>query len=547
MMKPDHVVPWPADIARAYRAAGCWNGRPLGCYVWEWAEQRGDRVALTDRGDQLTYLDLAVKADCLAVGFAELGLNPGDTVLLQLPNCWEFVVVTLACFRLGVVPVMMLPQHREHELTSIGAHVGARALIVPGLWRGYDHQDLACRVAGMLPEAARVMVMDENVRRGCVDLRGMLGGEGDSGARRRWLDERAPESSSVALFLLSGGTTGVPKVISRTHDDYAYCIDRTAAACGFGPDTVYLAALPISHNFALGCPGVFGALFSGGRAVLVPTPAPEGVFEAIEAQRVTVTSAVPAVVLKWMEAVGSTRHDVSSLRSVQVGGSVLPPETAARIGPALGCRLQQAYGMAEGLICYTPSGAPEEVAHFTQGVPVSEFDELLVVDQAGRPVPAGEIGELLTRGPYTPRGYYGVPAQNKISFTPDGWFRTGDLVRITHDGYVVVCGRVKDLINRGGEKISAAEIEAVLDEMPEVAEVAAVAMPDPAVGERVCVFIRLLPGCALTLDGITAYFASRGVAQFKVPEHMVIMDAMPYTPVGKADKKALRALLPIAG
>ncbi|MEO3867419.1 AMP-binding protein [Nonomuraea sp. B12E4] len=543
MTKLDGVVPWPADLAHAYRAAGCWQGRTLGSYLWEWAGERGDRIAVVDGGHRLTYRDLAVRADALAERLSGLGLGRGDTALVQLPNCWEFVVTTLACWRLGVVPVMMLPPHREYELTSIGAHVGAGALIVPGLWRGYDHQELAHRVRDTLPHPARVLVVGDDVRPDSVDVRALIEPDGDVEARRHRLDRQAPDPSDVAVFLLSGGTTGVPKVIGRTHDDYLYNIRRCAAACGFGPDTVYLTVLPAGHNFPLANPGILGALFSGGRAVLLPSPRPDAVFEAIETERVTATSAVPAVALKWMEAAAGSGRDLSSLRYVHVGGSMLSSEVAARIGPALGCRLQQVYGMAEGLICYTPLDGPDEVAHATQGAPISPFDELLVVGPDGAPVPPGEAGELLTRGPYTPRGYYGVPVQNRLSFTPDGWYRTGDLVRITPEGNVVVCGRVKDQINRGGEKISAGEIETLVQELPQVAEAAAVAMPDPELGERVCVFVRLHPGQGLTLAGTAAALTARGLAAFKIPERLEVLDEIPHTPVGKPDKKALQKLL----
>ncbi|HEX6873301.1 MAG TPA: AMP-binding protein [Micromonosporaceae bacterium] len=541
-MTLEGVVPWPADLAYAYRAAGCWRGRPLGSYLWQWADQWGERIAVVDGDRRLSYRELAESADALAEGLAALGFGRGDTMLVQLPNNWEFVVVTLACFRLGVVPVMMLPPHREYELASIGAHVGAKALVVPDAWRGFDHEELGHRVAASLP-GAQVLVVGKPVRADSVDVRALLTPDADAPARRERLDRLAPDGSDVALFLLSGGTTGVPKVISRTHDDYEYNIRQVSQVCQFGPDTVYLAVLPAGHNFPLANPGILGALFAGGRAVLLPSPRPDPVFEAIESERVTATSAVPAVVLKWIEEAAASGRDLSSLEYVHVGGSVLAPEVAARIGPALGCRLQQVYGMAEGLICYTPTDAPDEVAHGTQGAPISRFDELLVVDPDGRPVPPGQIGELLTRGPYTPRGYFGVPAQNAISFTPDGWYRTGDLVRITAEGNVVVCGRVKDLINRGGEKISAGEIETLVQEIPAVAEVAAVPSPDPLVGERVCVVVRLHPGHRLTLAEITAALTERGLAAFKLPERLELVEELPHTPIGKPDKKALQAWL----
>ncbi|WP_283133040.1 (2,3-dihydroxybenzoyl)adenylate synthase [Rhizohabitans arisaemae] len=545
-MTLDGVVSWPADVAERYREAGCWRGLPLGAWLWEWAGRWPDRVALVDGDRRLTYRDLAVKADLLAERLAGRGLGRGDTVLLQLPNRWEFLVVTLACFRLGTVPVMMLPPHREHELGSIGAHVQAKALVVPDVWRGFDHQELAHRVAAGLPDPAEVLVVGDSVWPESVDVRGLIAAEAESGdvaGRRARLDARAPAGSDVALFLLSGGTTGVPKVIGRTHDDYGYNIRCAARACGFGPDTVYLAVLPAGHNFPLANPGILGALYSGGRAVLLPSPRPEPVFAAIETERVTAVSAVPAVALRWAREAAAGDRDLSSLKHVHVGGSVLTPELAAGIGPALGCRLQQVYGMAEGLVCYTPLDAPDHVAHGTQGVPISPYDELLVVGPDGASVPPGEIGELLTRGPYTPRGYYGVPEQNLLSFTPEGWYRTGDLVRITPEGNVVVCGRVKDLINRAGEKISAGEIETLMQELPEVAEVAAIAVPDPEVGERVCAFVRLHPGRRLTLAGVSAALTARGLAAFKIPELLETVAEFPYTAVGKPDKKALRELL----
>ena len=545
-MNPSGVVPWPAEVAQVYRAAGCWRGRPLGSYLWEWAERHGDRIAVVDGDRRLSYHELAVRTDQLAERLAGLGLGRGDAVLVQLPNCAEFVLTTLACFRLGVVPVMMLPPHREYELTAIGAHVEARALIVPAQWRDYDHEALAHRVVAAWPHPAHVLVAGGDAVPGRIDLCGPATPPGDVAARRDRLDRAAPDSAEVALFLLSGGTTGVPKVISRTHDDYEYNIRQVVAACEFGPDTVYLTVLPAGHNFPLANPGILGTLSVGGRVVLLPSPRPEAVFAAIERERVTVTSAVPAVALRWMEAAADCGYDLSSLRHVQVGGSPLAPEVAARIGPALGCRLQQVYGMAEGLICYTRPDAPDEVAHRTQGTPISEYDELLIVDADGVAVPYGQIGELWTRGPYTPRGYYGVPAQNAESFTPDGWYRTGDLVRRTPGGEVVVCGRVKDLINRGGEKISAAEVETLVQELPAVAEAAVVPVADPEVGERAFLFVRLLPGHELDLADVAEAFAARGVAAFKVPERLAVLDELPHTPVGKPDKAALRRLVATA-
>ena len=225
---------------------------------------------------------------------------------------------------------------------------------------------------------------------------------------------------------------------------------------------------------------------------------------------------------------------------LQVGGARLVPEVARRIGPALGCRVQQVFGMAEGLLNYTRLDDPDDVVVETQGRPLSPADEILVVGPDGEPVADGEPGELLTRGPYTIRGYYRAEAHNAVAFTADGFYRSGDVVRLDPSGNLTVEGRAKDLINRGGEKISAEEIENLLIAHPAVREAAAVAMPHPVLGEQTCAYLVLRPGETVDLAALSAYLDGRGVARFKWPERIEVVDALPVTNVGKVDKKKLR-------
>jgi 2,3-dihydroxybenzoate-AMP ligase len=249
---------------------------------------------------------------------------------------------------------------------------------------------------------------------------------------------------------------------------------------------------------------------------------------------------VPALAIRWLEVNAGERFDLSSLEVLQVGGARLVPEVARRIGPAIGCRVQQVFGMAEGLLNYTRLDDPDDVVVETQGRPLSPADELLIVGPDGEPVPDGEPGELLTRGPYTIRGYYRAEAHNATAFTRDGFYRTGDVVRRDKGGNLIVEGRAKDLINRGGEKISAEEIENLLLAHPAVREAAAVAMPHPVLGEQTCAYLVLRPGDDLDLNALSAYLDGRGVARFKWPERLEIVDALPVTNVGKVDKKKLR-------
>jgi len=539
------TVPWPDDVAARYVAAGYWEGRPLGAHLLAAADARPDTVALVDGDLRLTYRELMERADGAALRLADLGLSTDDRIVVQLPNGWEFVVLVLACFRLGVMPVLALPAHRQHELTYLAQHAEARAIVVPDLIKGFDHQAMAHEIGAGVATVEHILVCgghDGTVRPDSVDLTALLGPADDPVAARAALDANAPDSRSVAVFLLSGGTTGLPKLIARTHDDYAYNSKQTARICNFGPDTVYLAMLPLGHNFPLGSPGVLGALLTGGRVVIASSPVPEKAFPTIEAERVTITSAVTAIAQRWIDFRSTDRsHDISSLRVLQVGGSRLPDIVAEQITPALDCTLQQAYGMTEGLINYTRHDDPYEVICHTQGRPVCPDDEILIVDEHGEPVSPGEPGALLTRGPYTPRGYYRAEEYNSRAFVGDGWFRTGDVVRQRPDGNLVVEGRDKDLINRGGEKISAEEVEIFAYQLDNVVLAAAVAMPDAVFGEAICLYVVPHAGTTVHLRDVIAVMERAGVARFKLPERLVLADSLPTTAIGKVDKKALRA------
>lgn len=536
------TVPWPEEQVARYVAKGYWEGRPIGAHLLTTADRYPDQTALVDGELRLSYRELMARADGAAIRLRELGLRPDDRIVVQLPNRWEFAVLTLACLRLGVIPVMALPAHRRSELSYLADHAQARAIAVPDAVKGFDHQELAHSIAAGAATVKHVLVAGEDVRSDSVDLRALCQPAEDPSAARNELDASAPDSRSVAVFVLSGGTTGLPKLIARTHDDYTYNMKRSAEVGGFGPDSVYLAVLPLGHNFPLGAPGLLGTLLCGGRVVIASSPVPEKVFPLIEREGVTAAGLVPAITQRWLEFRESDRsHDLSSLRLLQVGGARLADHLAAQIRPTLGCTLQQGYGMAEGLICVTHPDDPDEVIIHTQGRPICPDDELLIVDESGDPVPPGEPGVLLTRGPYTPRGYYRAEDHNTRAFDADGWYRTGDIVRQRPDGNLVVEGRDKDMINRGGEKISAEEVENFAYQVDGVSGAAAVAMPDRALGETVCLYVVPHPGAVVTLDDVVGVMQEAGVAHFKLPERLVVVDAFPITPVGKVDKKALRA------
>jgi len=539
------TVRWPDELARAYAAAGWWAGRALGAEIVSVADTRAGATALVDGTTRISYASLAARADALATRLTDdLGLERGDRIVVQLPNIWPFVVLTLACLRAGIVPVMALPAHRRHELAYLCEHSEARALVIPGVLRDFDHQEMAAELAAGSATLRHVLVTGEELRSGHADLTAMCAEPAGARAHRARWDADQPDSREVALFLLSGGTTGLPKLIARTHDDYAYNARASAELCGFDAGTVYLGTLPVSHNFPLACPGILGALLAGGRVIMGSSQQPASVFALVEAEGVTVATAVPAVAQRWLGyAAEHGRGQLRSLRLLQVGGARLADELAWQVRPVLGATLQQVFGMAEGLLNFTRLDDPDEVICGTQGRPLSPGDEVRIVDDAGRDLPEDVPGLLLTRGPYTPRGYYRAPEQNARAFTADGWYASGDVVRRRPDGNLVVEGRDKDMINRGGEKISAEEVENLIYRLPGIAQVAAVAMADAELGERLCLFVVPQAGGDITLDGIRNALTAIGVAKYKWPERLEVVAELPVTKVGKIDKKALRDIL----
>ncbi|MEV4154041.1 AMP-binding protein [Nocardia salmonicida] len=534
-------VPFPEAAAQEYRAAGYWTGRTLGDLLRDTARVQPQRPAvLSDAGTQ-TYAELDAAADRMAHGLLALGINPGDRVIVQLPNIPAFATALFGVLRAGIIPVLTLPAHRRVEIEHLAALSEAVAYLIPDQLGDFDYRELAATVRQAVPSLRHVLVAGDPGT-GALDADGSTAGflALDSVARE---GDSLPivDPAEIAVMLVSGGTTGLPKLIARTHDDYVYNATASAKVCELGPEDVYLATLPAAHNFPLACPGILGTVATGGAVAFTLDPSPEAAFAAIEKHGVSVTGVVPPLAQLWSAAVDWEEADLSSLRLLQVGGARLAEVNAREVEPALQCTLQQVFGMAEGLLNYTRLDDDKELVCTTQGRPLSPADELRIVDADGNDVAPGEEGELLTRGPYTLRGYYRAPEHNTRAFTADGFYRSGDLVRQLPSGHLVVSGRIKDVINRGGENISCDELEEHLLAHPTVRHAAAVGLPDASLGEKACVVL-VVTGELPTLGEIKTFLTERGLATYKLPDLVRQADSLPITAVGKIDKKALRAL-----
>jgi len=526
---------WPAEFAGRYRAAGHWRGETIGGVLRERATAHPDRIALVDPAPgrrTWTYRQLDERADRLAAGFLARGIGKGDRVVVQLPNIGEFFEVVFALLRIGALPVYALPAHRETEISHFCSFTEAVAYVVPDVHDGYDHRVLASRVRERTPGLKHVFVAgDPGGHTALAEVECEPSGPFDG-----------PAPHELAFLQLSGGTTGVPKLIPRTHDDYLYSVRGSDEICGVDADTRFLVVLPAAHNFPASSPGWLGVLYAGGTVVLCPEPDPATAFGLIERERVTMTGLVPPLALVWTDAAPGSTYDLSSLELVLVGGAKYSERAARRLEPALGCRLTQVFGMAEGLVNYTRLDDDTETVVTTQGRPISPDDEIRVVDDADEDVPEGESGHLLTRGPYTIRGYWRAPEHDRRAFTEDGFYRTGDIVRRTPTGHLVVEGRAKDQINRGGEKIAPEEIENILLAHPSVHDASVVSVPDAYLGERSLAYVILREGAEpLRPAAVKRFVREHGVAAHKVPDLVEFVGAFPRTGVGKVSKRHLRS------
>lgn len=531
-------TPYPPEFIARYREAGYWEDRSLADFFAEVCHRFANRVALVARDERITYSELDARAERLALHLLELGLCPGDRFVLQLPNVPEFVYFYLALQKAGIMPVMALPPHRYTEISHFVKLSEAVGYALPERLGTFEFAAMAERIRSENPHLHWVFVLGDTIFPGSISIRDLL--QSESRLPQERLAHIEIDPLLPALFLLSGGTTGVPKLIPRTHNDYIYNSKATAAINDIHPDDALLLVLPMAHNFPLACPGMQGFLMYGARCVLSTSTQAQDVFSLIEREKITHLELVPTLLIRLLNDPSLKQYDLSSLRIVNTGGQKLQPEVKRRTEALIpSCKVQEVFGMAEGLLNYVQLDDPDELRYETVGRPVSPGDELRLIDDEGNEVPDGAIGELLVRGPYTLRGYFHAPHHNAQAFTPDGFYKTGDLLRRHPSGNYIVEGRKKDLINRGGEKISAEEIENLMLAHPAILNAACVPMPDPILGERVCAFVILRSGMTVTLEELTGFLLTKGIAKFKLPERLEVVDDFPMSKFGKVAKNVL--------
>lgn len=512
-----------------------WEKSTLAQALVEWEENYSNKIAIVDEDKEITYKELLKDVNNYASGLKKYGFKKGDKIVLQIPNSYEFVVLSFAMFKIGVIPIMALPAHREIELKGIIKNSKAKAYIIKDKYLGYDFIKLAKGLKNELIKSLDIFVIGKSGEFKSIDI---LNDKNNTKETRVDIDYK-----EMALLLLSGGTTGIPKLIPRRHTDYLYVAKNMAKRCNMNSDTVYLAALPIPHNFPLGCPGLVGTLAVGGKVIMCQNTSPDEILPLIEEQGVTITGLVPAMALMCVDFIKDyDDYNLDSLEVLQIGGSVLDSKTARNISNVFGCKLQQIFGIAEGLICCTSLYDDDEVIYNCQGTPISDMDEVLIVDESGNEVEVEQYGELIVRGPYTIHGYYNLEKVNKDCINKNGFFKTGDKARRLKNGNYQIAGRIKELINRAGEKITPFELENLLLKNEHIKDVQVVGVKDNLLGERICVFILNNDKKELSLEDIRMFLLKKGLAIFKLPDQVLYIEDWPLTSVGKISKNKLREI-----
>ncbi|HSH06625.1 MAG TPA: cyclohexanecarboxylate-CoA ligase [Burkholderiales bacterium] len=531
------------------RAEGYWPDRTINDALDACVAACPDKVALTavqvEPGavTRLTYRELATLADRVGVGLARLGVARNDVVSVQLPNGWPFVVLFLACARIGAVMNPLMHIFRERELSFMLAHGEAKVIVAPKTFRGFDFERMLLELQPTLPHLRKVVAVGGD---GANSFEALLAGpvwEREADAERILAGNRHGPDDVMQLIYTSG-TTGEPKGVMHSANTLFSNILRYAERMQLSRDDVVLMASPLAHQTGF-IYGMMMPIVLQARAVLQDVWAPRKAVELIRAEGVSFTMASTPFLTDLAQAVADSGDQVPTLRAFLCAGAPIPGPLVERAQRALGAKVISAWGMTEnGGVTTTLLDDDDARAINTDGKPLPGI-ELRVLDADGRPLPAGTIGRLQVRGCSNFGGYLKRPQLNDTD--AEGWFETGDLARLDDAGYVRITGRSKDVIIRGGENIPVVEIEALLYRHPAIAQAAIVAYPDERLGERACAVVVTKPGAALDFGGMVAFLKEQKLAVQYIPERLVVLESMPATPSGKIQKFKLREMLRDAG
>jgi 2,3-dihydroxybenzoate-AMP ligase/mycobactin salicyl-AMP ligase len=535
------VPPYREEDIQKYISKRWWRGMTLGDILDRAADMHPDKEAFVDKINRYTYGQAREKVDKLAISLMQLGIKPLDRVLIQLPNWNEFVFAFFACQKIGAITVLLIERYRHFEIDRLINLTGATAWIVPKSTKKIDFIPIVNDVLKDHPEINKVITV-----RGTVDQQGFYSMEAliDAGEltpeNLAELASRNPDPMQVAHMGPTGGTTGAPKIVPRLHNSLVCGVESCSMSWDQHCEDVNLLAGTIGHDLSF-TKGFLGAVLTQGKVIFQSNLDIESICKTIEKEKVTTIVWVPTLAKRMVQYDDLHKYDLSSLRKMHSGGGASHPDLVRDVIDKLDMKFYNGYGGTEGMTCITRTIDDYHTVCCTVGRPTFPHDHYKVVDLSGKELPPGQQGELLVKGPCVFSGYFNDPKENSQAFDPDGYFKTGDLAKVDEKGYISLTGRIKEMINRGGESISSTEIEKLISRHPGVAAVAVVAMPDPMMGERVCAYIELKANNRSTFEDIITFLKDQKASVLYLPERIEFIDKMPLTATNKLNKRALRS------
>ena len=522
----------PEVIAR-YVGDGAWANRSLLDAFDEVVDRNPAKTAVVaPDGKRFSYAETAAQADSIARNLAAIGVGAGDVISLQLPNCPEFIFIHLAALRLGAVTNPLLPNYRSKELSYILKFAATKVVIIPDTYRGFDYPAMHAELRVNLPELRAVYVLGSKVPQGMSRFSDLL-----SPPAGTLLPKRKMDCNAITLLAFTSGTESSPKGVMHSENTMMYGTRTMARLLDLGPDDVVWTPSPLGHGTAFQW-GLRQAIAIGGSIALQDIWNAEEGMKIIERERCTFTLAATPFAAMLLESPMLDRYDLSSFRIFACAGAPIPQKLGEAFRERIGCTLIGMWGMTE---CFVASASPAddrpEKLWATDGKAMPDGAELAIFDSTrSQQLPPGEVGELATRGPHVALGYFNDPTRTDSTFRKDGWLFSNDLATIDGEGYIRLVGRMKDIINRGGLKISAREIEDLLLQHDVFSAVAVVAVPDDRLGEKSCAFVICRSGTPPTLKELVQDLERKGVAKYKLPEYLIPVTEFPMTASGKISK-----------
>jgi 2,3-dihydroxybenzoate-AMP ligase len=523
-----------------YNRLRWWLGMTWGDLFDKASDVYPDKIGLVDGTGRWTYSQLRERVDRLAISFMGMGIKPKDWVLLQFPNWHEYILSFFAMQKIGALTVLLIPRHNQSEINHLCRLTEPVAWVLPKQYGKIDYLPIIDHVRRENPQLNNVVLLraDKNTSP-YPTLDELIERAELTPENLKALEDRRPDPDEVSHIMPTGGTTGLPKASVRTHNCYIANVEYHSRAWEITSHDTLMVVTPVGHSMAMHW-GIGAAFLNFAKLVLLDSTQPDHICEWIEKEKVTAIPTVPALVRRILDMEGRHKYDISSLKKLSVGGAPSTPDLVREAYEKLDCIFINGFGSSEGTNTATRPGDSIDIICKSVGRAACPYDAIKIIDEAGNEVPPGVEGELVSKGPGIFTGYFKSQEENSQIFTPDGFFKTGDKARKDRFGNITITGRIKDIINRGGEKISAVEIENRLAAHPSIREAAVVGMPDKVLGERICAYVTLKDGSALTFEDSIAFLKAGGASVQQLPERIEFVTELPVTKVGKIDKKALR-------